>query len=371
MNPRPADPFRRNDDATYVVGLGSFLPGEPVPNEAIAALLPDVPVHELMRYFGVEQRHFVVAPDTGERAEKDLGTAEMAYRAAKAAIADADLPAGEIDLIITTTATPDVIMPPLARQLQRRLGIERAQLCDLRGGCAAAIQGLILAQTMIRSGRARLALICGAECMSPYYYTERLLRNAAPDSADMINGLIFADGASAMLVGGEGHAQGRASALEIGYCNAVSTHPHEREGLLIGPDESKRVPVQTTHNHRIISRLLPQIVAKAVADLIANGGRGPEDYGTIIVPQANRSLMSMIVPELVMGLDGLMFYVGDRTANIPGAAMVMALDFAVRSGRVAAGGPPVGIVAAETASWTYAVVDLVAVDRADMRRSAA
>ena len=71
--------------------------------------------------------------------------------------------------------------------------------------------------------------------------------------------------------------------------------------------------------------------------------------------------MSMIVPELVMGLDGLMYYIGDRTANIPGAAMVMALDFAVRSGRVTAGGPPVGVVAAETASWTYAVVDLAAV----------
>lgn len=344
-----------------MVGLGSYLPGEPVTNDAIAARLPDVPVADLMNYFGVRQRHFVVAPETGERVETDLGTAELAFRAACAAIADAELPLQEIDLIITTTATPDVIMPPLARQLQRRLGVERAQLCDLRGGCAAAIQGLILAQTMIRSGRARTALICGAECMSPHYYTERLLRNAAPDSSDMINGLIFADGASAMVVSAADGAQGRSAALEIGYCNAVSTHPHEREGLLIGPDEKKRIPVQTTHNHRLISRLLPQIVSKAVTDLVDNGGRGAEAYGTIIVPQANRSLMSMIVPELVMGLDGLMFYVGDRTANIPGAAMVMALDFAVKAGRVRPGGEPVGIVAAETASWTYAVVDLVAV----------
>jgi 3-oxoacyl-[acyl-carrier-protein] synthase-3 len=351
----------RNDDATCIVGLGSYLPGEPVTNDVIAQRLPDVPVLDLMRYFGVEQRHFVVAPDTGERTEKGLGTAELAYRAACAAIADAEMPVGEIDLIITTTATPDVIMPPLARQLQRRLGIERAQLCDLRGGCAAAIQGLILAQTMIRSGRARTALICGAECMSPYYYAERLLMNAAPNSSDMINGLIFADGGAAMIVGSAEQARGRNAVLEIGYCNAVSTHPHEREGLLIGPDEKKLVPVQTTHNHRLISRLLPQIVSTAVADLVNNGGRTPEAYGTIIVPQANRSLMSMIVPELVMGLDGLMFYVGDRTANIPGAAMVMALDFAVRAGRVRSGGAPVGIVAAETASWTYAVVDLAAV----------
>ncbi len=218
---------------------------------------------------------------------------------------------------------------------------------------------------MIGSGRARTALICGAECMSPHYYTERLLRNAAPDSSDMINGLIFADGASAMIVSAadavRGAVRGRSAALEIGYCNAVSTHPHEREGLLIGPDEKKRVPVQTTHNHRLISRLLPQVVSKAVTDLVNNGGRGPDAYGTIIVPQANRSLMSMIVPELVMGLDGLMYYVGDRTANIPGAAMVMALDFAVKAGRVRPGGQPVGIVAAETASWTYAVVDLAAV----------
>lgn len=358
----PGRPFDgRNDGATCIVGLGSYLPGEPVTNDVIADRLPDVPVADLMNYFGVQQRHFVVAPDTGERAEKDLGTAELAYRAACAAIADAELPRQEIDLIVTTTATPDVIMPPLARQLQRRLGVERAQLCDLRGGCAAAIQGLILAQTMIGSGRARTALICGAECMSPHYYTERLLRNATPDSSDMINGLIFADGASAMIVSAADDARGRSGMLEIGYCNAVSTHPHEREGLLIGPDEKKRVPVQTTHNHRLISRLLPRIVGDAVTDLVCNGGRSAEDYGTIIVPQANRSLMSMVVPELVMGLDGLMYYVGDRTANIPGAAMVMALDFAVKGGRVRSGGQPVGIVAAETASWTYAVVDLVAV----------
>lgn len=351
-----------DENATFIVGLGSFLPGEPVTNEVIAERLPDVPVLDLMRYFGVEQRHFVVDPVTGQRVAEDTGTAGMAHRAARAAIENAGLKAGDIDLIITTTATPDVIMPPLARQLQRRLGIERAQLCDLRGGCAAAIQGLILAQTLIRSGRARTALICGAECMSSYYYAERLLENDRPDSSDMINGLIFADGASAMIVGGIDMARGRSGALQIGYCNAVAAYPDEKEGLLIGPDEKKLIPVQTTHNHKLISRLLPQIVGSAVNDLVGNGGRMAEDYGTIIVPQANRSLMSMIVPEMVMGLDGLMFYIGDKTANIPGAAMVMALDFAVRSGRVQRAGRPVGVVAAETASWTYAVVDLSAVN---------
>lgn len=361
MSSGRAEHARGQDDAAFIVGLGSYLPGEPVTNAAIAERLPHVPVLDLMRYFGVEQRHFVVAPDTGARLEKDLGTAEMALRAARAAIADAELRSEDIDLIITTTATPDVIMPPLARQLQRRLGIERAQLCDLRGGCAAAIQGLILAQTMIRSGRATMALICGAECMSPYYYAERLLENASPNSSDMINGLIFADGASAMVIADRKALRGRKRAIEIGYCNAVSTHPHEQEGLLIGPDEKKLIPVQTTHNHKVISRLLPEIVSNAVTDLVQNGGRNAEDYGTIIVPQANQSLMSMIVPELVMGLDGLMYYIGDRTANIPGAAMVMALDFAVHSGRIVTGGQPVGVVAAETASWTYAVVDLAAV----------
>lgn len=350
-----------NDDAIFVVGLGSYLPGQPVANEAIARRLPNVPVLDLMRYFGVEQRHFVVDAETGTRIEEGLGTTEMACRAASAALADAGLAAGDIDLIVTTTATPDVIMPPMARQVQRRLGIERAQLFDLRGGCAAAIQGIILARAMIRSGLARAALICGAECMSPYYYAERLLQSASPDVSDMINGLIFADGASALVVGGSELARSRAGALEIGYCKAVATHPWEKEGLLIGPDDRKRMPVQTTHNHRLISRLLPRIVGEAVTELVAGGGRRAEDYGTIIVPQANRSLMSMIMPDMVMGLDGLMFYVGDRTANIPGAAMMMALDFAVRSGRVTAGGQPVGVVAAETASWTYAVVDLAAV----------
>lgn len=357
VHPRP----RPDEEPIFVVGLGSCLPGEPVANDVIAQRLPGVPVLDLMRYFGVEQRHFVVDAETGARTEKGLGTTEMACRAASAALADAGLAANDIDLIVTTTATPDVIMPPLARQVQRRLGIERAQLFDLRGGCAAAIQGLILARAMIRSGLARAALICGAECMSPYYYAERLLDNPSPDVSDMINGLIFADGAAAMIVGGGDLARGRPRALEISYCRAVATHPQEKEGLLIGPDERRRMPVHTTHNHKLISRLLPQIVSEAVSDLVENGGRQAEDYGTIIVPQANRSLMSMIVPDMVMGLDGLMFYVGDRTANIPGAAMVMALDFAVRSGRVAAGGRPVGVVAAETASWTYAVVDLAAV----------
>lgn len=362
MTPHPAAPrpLTPGDAATFIVGLGSYLPGAPVSNAVIAERLPHVPVFDLMRYFGVEQRHFVVSPDTGARTEKDFGTTELATRAARAAIADAGLPVEEIDLIVTTTATPDVIMPPLARQLQRRLGIERAQLCDLRGGCAAAIQGLILAQTMIRSGRARTALICGAECMSPHYYTERLLQNAAPSSLDMINGLIFADGAAAMIVSGEKAARGERPALTIGYCNAVSTHPHEQEGLLIGPDEEKLLPVQTTHNHKLIRRLLPQIVDTAVMDLVTNGGRAADDYTTIIVPQANQSLMSMVVPELAIGLEGLMYYIGDRTANIPGAAMVMALDFAVREGKVAREGQALGVVAAETASWTYAVVDLAA-----------
>ena len=74
MNIHQSGQPRLNDDSTFIVGLGSFLPGEPVTNAVIAERLPEVPVLDLMRYFGVEQRHLVVDPGTGARIEKDLGS---------------------------------------------------------------------------------------------------------------------------------------------------------------------------------------------------------------------------------------------------------------------------------------------------------
>ncbi len=344
----------------YIVGLGSYLPGDPIDNERIAACLPGVPVFDLMRYFGVKKRHFVITPETGERFEAGLGNAEMAHRAAMRAISDAGIAISDIDLIITTTSTPDFLLPSLARQLQRQLGIEAVQLFDLRGGCAAAIQGLAVAEALMRCGRAKTALICGAECMSPYYFGQRLLRNQAPDTNDMVNGLIFADGGAAMIVQSGERIQDAARRIRVGYSHSQTIFPNEGEGLRVKFPDENTAHSETTHLHKLILRLLPQVVDKGLADLVHHSNRNISDYRTIIVPQANPSLISSIVPAINWDVSKMMYYIGETTANIPGAAMVMALDYAVRCGRAGKPGEPVGIVAAETASWTYAVIDLVA-----------
>jgi len=335
-----------------MIGIGSYLPGPAIQNGSLQDIL-QFPVQIFMSYFGTVSRHFVVSPLTGEKIEENLGSTEMAARAAELAIISAGIDKNKIDLLITNTSTPDKRLPPFSLLLQKRLKIDKLKTIDIRGGCAAGIQGLYLAKTLIEGGQASCALVCGAECTSPYYYVP-LLDKKNPSQSDLINGLIFGDGAAACILEREDVIGGGDYLFSLGYSSTMSCFPYEPAGYELTSD------LKTKHNHKAIRKTLPEVVVAAQTDLEKGTKKFVLDHDLIILPQVNLSMINMVGTELERDLiKNKMFYIGDIVGNVPAPALLLALDHAIKKRVAQPLISTIGIISIETTSWIYAVAELL------------
>ncbi|MCX7560540.1 3-oxoacyl-ACP synthase III family protein [Sulfitobacter sp. F26204] len=352
-------------ETALITGTGRYLPGEPVGSDQLSQAMPTLPIDMFHQYFGVDTRHYVLDPATGARRkvtaengdEVELTTTEMGALAALVALKSAGLVAQDVDAIITNSTTPDGMLPPFALQLQRRLNIENAQLLDVRGGCSASIQALNVAQMLVATGKARNVLIVSSECTSQYYL-KKLREMEEPRFNDVVNGLLFADGASAVVVEASSVAKERdKDGFIIGYSGTQSCFADHKAGFSLHTKSDGRI--ETRHNHKAISATLPMVVARGYEELSKHTGRGPGEFDVTIIPQVNKSMVDL-VSDAGSSPEELGFcYYGNETGNIPAAAMFMALDFARERGRIKPG-DKIGILSIETTSWNYAVAELAA-----------
>lgn len=344
---------RAGHPSLAITGLANYSPGPAVGNEELEDVL-QAPVRSLMSYFGVQTRHYAIDPRTGEPREPGLGTSEMSARAGRAALAQAGLAPAQVDTLVCATSTPDGRLPPLTHAVQQKLGLGDIALFDLRGGCAVALQGLSLAAALIESGRARRVLVTLADTVSRYYLTPLLGRSdprSDPRTEDLINATTFADGAAAVVVEAAAQAQAGALGFELLSLSARSCFADRAHGF--GVDGQG----QSVHNHRAIREHLPVVMQTAVAELQAAQashsldalGQPAAEIGKLIVPQVNRSMLDLVQSEL----HDKVFYVGDRIGNCPAPAILRALALGVEAGEIVPGHTRVGVIAIETASWSY------------------
>jgi 3-oxoacyl-[acyl-carrier-protein] synthase-3 len=341
---------------TQIIGTGSYFPGPAVGNDVLEQVL-DYPVASMMSYFGIESRHFAVDPKTGERREAGLGTTEMGARAAEKALKAANVTPDSIDLIITNTTTNEQSLPLLYSQLQRRLGLGEVVGIDMRGGCSASIQSLIHASMMIESGHVERALVVSTECISPYCYAP-LLGRTGVSSKEIINGLIFGDGAGAVVLQRSDSSEAQAkTGMHFGCFGVRSIFPEESFGFeLSGAGSGKLV---TKHNNKIIADVVPRIISRVFDELFRMESRDKYESDVLIVPQVNSTMIDLIDPVLLESLSKRsMFYCGDEIGSVPTAGVPIALDKALRSGFID-NDSRVQIVAVDTASWSYAFVELL------------
>ena len=162
-----------------IIGCGSFLPDNIVTNDDLAKRI-DTSDEWIRERTGIRQRH--IAQD-GEK------TSDLAVGAGRAALIDAGIDAGELDMIIVATTTPDESFPATATIVQSRLGMTRGAAFDVQAVCSGFIYGMALADSLIRTGAARTILLIGAETMS------RLL-----DWTDRTTCVLFGDGAGAVVL---------------------------------------------------------------------------------------------------------------------------------------------------------------------------
>jgi 3-oxoacyl-[acyl-carrier-protein] synthase III len=297
-----------------VAGCGSYLPARIVTNAELSKTL-DTSDEWIVGRTGIKQRHIA--------AEGEL-TSHLAVRAAAAALDDAGMAPGDIDLIILATSTPDETFPATATRVQAMLGITRGAGFDIQAVCTGFVYALAVANSLICQGNANNVLVIGAETFS------RIL-----DWTDRGTCVLFGDGAGAVVLRrgeGAGNAQDR---------GILSAHLHSdgREHDLLyvdgGPSSTGsaghlRMQGQEVFRHAVVK------LAEVVKEALDANKVSISDVKWLVPHQANKRIMTGTAHRLGLPEERVIITI-DRHANTSAASIPLALTEAKRDGRIKPG----------------------------------
>lgn len=298
-----------------IVGTGSMLPPRRVTNADMAADLArrgiDTSDEWIVARTGIHARHF---------AEPGVPASDLAVVAARHALEAAGCGPEGIDLIIVATSTPDMVFPSTACIVQAKLGIQGCPAFDVQAVCSGFVYALTVADAMIRAGSASRALVIGAEVFS------RLL-----DFNDRTTCVLFGDGAGAVVL----------EASECPGLLATDLHADGRHvGILCVPGHVSGGQVSghplLQMDGQAVFKLAVGVLEQAARRVLAKAGREESDIDWLIPHQANIRIMQGTARKLRMPLDKLIVTV-DEHGNTSAASIPLALDVALRSGRVQRG----------------------------------
>ncbi|HEX5862789.1 MAG TPA: beta-ketoacyl-ACP synthase III [Casimicrobiaceae bacterium] len=293
-----------------IVGTGSYLPAQVVTNAELAKRV-DTSDEWIRSRTGICQRH-IAAPE-----EK---TSDLALAAAREALAAADLAPAAVDLIVLATTTPDMVFPSTACILQDKLGTRNGPAFDVQAVCSGFVYALDLADLMIKSGQARNALVVGAEIYS------RIL-----DWDDRGTCVLFGDGAGAVVL---------APATEPGILSAhLHADGHYRDILAVPGTVAhgavSGTPLLTMEGNAVF-KFAVKVLAEVAHEALTANGLTTSAIDWLIPHQANIRIMDATAKKLHVPLERMVTTV-DRHANTSAASIPLALDLAVRDGRIQSG----------------------------------
>jgi 3-oxoacyl-[acyl-carrier-protein] synthase-3 len=299
---------------SQVVGCGAYLPQQVVTNAELACRL-ETSDEWITQRTGIRQRHIAAAGET---------TSDLATAAAKAALAHAGIGADAVDLIVLATSTPDHTFPSTATQVQARLGMSRGAAFDIQAVCSGFVYALAVADNFVKVGQARTALVIGAETFS------RIL-----DWNDRGTCVLFGDGAGAVVLqAGEGNG----NAADRGV---LTTHLYSdgQYYKLLYVDGGPSATQSTGHlrmEGREVFRHAVVKMGEAVDAAIGAMGISSRDLDWLVPHQANRRIIDSMGQRLHLPPEKVIVTV-DRHANTSAASIPLALDDAVRDGRIRPG----------------------------------
>jgi 3-oxoacyl-[acyl-carrier-protein] synthase-3 len=298
-----------------ITGTGSHLPPRRVSNADLARELAGR---------GIETSDEWIVERTGIRARRfaadGVVCSDLALAAAQAALQGAGRSAADIDLIIVATSTPDMVFPSTACIVQQKLGVHGCPAFDVQAVCSGFVYALTLADSLIRTGSARRALVIGAEVFS------RIL-----DFNDRTTCVLFGDGAGAVvleasnepgLLASDLHADGR----HVGILCVPGT---VAGGKVLGDPTLKM-------DGPAVFKLAVGVLEAAALAVLAKAGKTQADIDFLIPHQANIRIMQSTARKLKLGADKLIVTV-DEHGNTSAASIPLALDVAVRDGRIRRG----------------------------------
>ncbi|HUL95779.1 MAG TPA: beta-ketoacyl-ACP synthase III [Usitatibacter sp.] len=293
-----------------ITGTGSYLPARVLTNKDLEDRVETTDEWIVSRT-GIRERHIA--------AEGEF-TSDLALHACRAALAAAGRAPADVDLIVLATSTPDMVFPSSACLLQAKLGVKRGAAFDVQAVCSGFVYALSTADLYIRSGNHKCALVVGAEVFS------RIL-----DWKDRGTCVLFGDGAGAVvleaseepgILSSELHADGS-------YASILNTPGHVNCGAVTGDPTLKM-------DGQAVFKLAVRVLEESARSILAANGKTVQDLDIYIPHQANVRIVSFVAKKLGLP-DSKCIVTVDRHANTSAASIPLALDVAVRDGRVKKG----------------------------------
>lgn len=297
-----------------IEGVGSALPKRIMTNADISKIV-DTTDEWIVERTGIRARHIAAEDET---------TRSLAVQAARKALENARMSPADIDLIIVATSTPDRTFPATATQVQADLGITRGAAFDVQAVCSGFVYGLTIANSFIRGGQSQCALVIGSETFS------RIL-----DWNDRTTCVLFGDGAGAVVLRA---APGDGTNADRGILECqIHSDGRYADKLFVdgGPSTTKTVGHLRMEGREVFKHAVINIAA-VMEEAIAKAGLKPSDIDWFVPHQANRRILEGTAKKLGIPENRIVITL-DRHGNTSAASIPLALDAAVKDGRIKRG----------------------------------
>ena len=321
-----------------ITGHGSFAPSKKLTNDDLAKMV-NTSDEWITTRTGIKVRHITTENET---------TAFLATEASKRALAEANLDAGELEMIIVATITPEMVFPSTASFVQRSLGAKKAFVFDLGAACSGFIYSLSIVQQFLESGRYKNALVIGAETLTKI-----------TNWSDRTSCILFGDGAGAVVL--ERTEDGRKGILystmfsdgdrwQALNCQAYgSRYPADKK-----LDDPKKIYMEIK-GREVYQQAVRRIV-EAVTECLEACNLSIEDVGMVISHQMNARIIESAAKRLKVP-EGKMFLNIAEYGNTSAASVPLAFDECVRTGRISRGDIVVFVAFGAGLTWGASVIE--------------
>lgn len=296
-----------------IIATGSALPERVVTNADLEKFV-ETSDEWIRTRTGISQRHIAADGET---------TGDLAFQAARQALEAAGVQASELDLIILGTTTPDIIFPSTACLVQHRLGANGCAAFDVNAACSGFVYALGIADKFIKSGQSKKALVIGAETLT------RMV-----DWDDRQTCVLFGDGAGAVVLEASSEPGIHATCLHAdgGYKHLL----FNPVGVSVGFNDEPNHGVRINMSGREVFKVAVKTLDSLVGETLHAAGMEESDIDWLIPHQANLRIIEATAKRLNMSMDRVIVTV-DKHANTSSGSVPLALDYAVRSGKVQRG----------------------------------
>lgn len=292
-----------------IAGTGIYVPEEVMTNADLEKII-DTSDEWITTRTGIKQRHFAAEGETLD---------DMAFMAARAALADAGLDAREVDMVLVGSATPDSVCPPIAAKVQGKLSADNAGALDTHAACTSSLSGLVVAAAGVACGMWNNVLVIGVESF-----------RKCLDWQDRGTCILFGDGAGAVLVSAARAGEGRFISARMLADGTKSDYITIESN---SPEEARVVRMKGNDVFKFVNRIMPDFLT----EFCAEAGLAPGSIDFWVMHQANTRINEGVLKKLGVPMDRTLINL-DSYGNTSAAAMLINLHEAVKAGRLRKGG---------------------------------